>query len=489
VWDAQTGHALSEPLQHQAELWSAQFSPDGRWVVTASADGTARIWELSLAPAPASGWLAELAEAVAGQRLNERRLSEPVAAGQLLRLQQELERRDASDPYVRWAHWFLRDPQVRTISPSASVTVPDYAKRRMEENTLESLREARRLLPTNSMVLARLALQTAALAPTNDLRSFGHADWLSRLALELGPQQPEAWSARAEMLRRGGNPVEALTALDHALALLTNAPNPTRVGSAASDGPSPPAQGSALTDRLEADNAPSPESMDLCRAVRLTRASLLQQVHRLAEAATENLLARNIPPRDARAGTDQLDLSLHYNGALTETWQLDQTENDLTALPRGLVSLGGVILDVRGIVQLSGERMLEHGRNALPARVCGIRVGRSFHRLQALQATVGSEEAGNRVGAYVLHFADGTQREFPLHYGEDTADWRRTMDGPGPLKCVTFSWTSTNVVHPRISLCLRTWDNPRPDAIVESLDLVSAKSQCAPFVVALTIEP
>jgi WD40 repeat protein/tetratricopeptide (TPR) repeat protein len=45
VWDAQTGQPLTEPLKHAAIVWSAQFSPDGKRVVTASWDSTARVWD------------------------------------------------------------------------------------------------------------------------------------------------------------------------------------------------------------------------------------------------------------------------------------------------------------------------------------------------------------------------------------------------------------------------------------------------------------
>ena len=45
VWDATTGKPVSPPLKHGDKIWWASFSPDGRRVVTASADNTAQVWD------------------------------------------------------------------------------------------------------------------------------------------------------------------------------------------------------------------------------------------------------------------------------------------------------------------------------------------------------------------------------------------------------------------------------------------------------------
>jgi WD domain, G-beta repeat len=46
LWDGETGKPLGELTGHSDPVLSAAFSPDGKRIVTASADSTARLWKI-----------------------------------------------------------------------------------------------------------------------------------------------------------------------------------------------------------------------------------------------------------------------------------------------------------------------------------------------------------------------------------------------------------------------------------------------------------
>jgi hypothetical protein len=73
LWNAATGKPLGEPMVHEGWVYSAQFSLDGQRVVTASDDNTARLWDMpaiSKQDTPDDMLLlADLAEAACGSVL------------------------------------------------------------------------------------------------------------------------------------------------------------------------------------------------------------------------------------------------------------------------------------------------------------------------------------------------------------------------------------------------------------------------------------
>lgn len=117
VLDALTGQPLSERFLHNAAANYAEFSPDGRCVLTCSLDGMAKIWPVLDPPLPAPLWLAELAEALAGERMDENNLSQPVPVETLFRCRQRLVSTHSADYYERWAKWFVGETASRPEWP------------------------------------------------------------------------------------------------------------------------------------------------------------------------------------------------------------------------------------------------------------------------------------------------------------------------------------------------------------------------------------
>jgi hypothetical protein len=184
---------------------SAEFSPDGSRVVTCSSDKAVRIWEITSAPLPVPGWLPALADAIAGQHVDALDVSEVGSLEDFYQLRQRLLADTKQTYYARWARWFFEDSASRTVSPSSDVTVPEYVRRRIEENTLESLREATLLCATNALAFARLAesLTTSQRSGSHKRRAFPEdAEWFSRYATNLAPADPEVLRIRESVVQK-----------------------------------------------------------------------------------------------------------------------------------------------------------------------------------------------------------------------------------------------------------------------------------------------
>jgi WD40 repeat protein len=200
-----------------------------------------------------------------------------------------------------------------------------------------------------------------------------------------------------------------------------------------------------------------------------------------------------IPPRDSAAPPQLVDLSAYYNISLTQSLHPlsnDTPRNDLAELPSGLQTFGGTRFDVRGIVHL-GSKATELKR--FPPSTLDIRVRQKCRRLHFLHGASWQDAPGARIGNYRIRYADGQVEDLPIVYGHDVYDWWQVKQNvTDPHSKV--AWRGGNPASRGAGLGVilfeLTWQNPRPDVEVLSVDFESAMRQgSAPFLLALTAEP
>jgi serine/threonine protein kinase/WD40 repeat protein len=195
------------------------------------------------------------------------------------------------------------------------------------------------------------------------------------------------------------------------------------------------------------------------------------------------------PPRDPATPPQLIDLTGHYNASLTEHWHPGEGSSDLSELPYGVQALDGVRFDIRGLIQCGSQR---RSGEPYPRQVTGIPVGLAAQRVHFLHATLMGFDLppAFRIGSYVVRYADGETREIPIRLGVEVADWW-TQEGEDRSQ-LQVAWTGQSAASRTAGRTIRlfrtTWENPRPDAVIESLGLIATHFHTCPFLVAVTAE-
>lgn len=164
--------------------------------------------------------------------------------------------------------------------------------------------------------------------------------------------------------------------------------------------------------------------------------------------------------------------------------------NDLNRLPRGVRDFDGQYFRVgEDMVHLTGTMTPE-----LPHELQGIKVGSRGRKLHFLHAVEQVVAPGTEVGAYVVHYADGSTERIPIVYGRDLVNWwlwgRGFQEVPTDAR---VAWTGMNDMAEmnkglQVRLFAQTWTNPYPEKEIATLDVLSTGTLCDPFLVAVTLE-
>jgi hypothetical protein len=183
-----------------------------------------------------------------------------------------------------------------------------------------------------------------------------------------------------------------------------------------------------------------------------------------------------------------LDLQPKANHKLKDSLHNRTGNNNLAELKDGEQTLEGVKFKI-------GEKLLQLGSTNLqdmPEKIEGIKVDKTFAKLHILQATGWFAEDDAIIGEYTVTWDDDTSTTIPIRYGKDVLDWWFDDNSPEPSEA-KVAWKGENedskAGNKKVRLYMTTWENPKPDKKVVSIDFSTTKqTQAAPFCVALTIE-
>jgi len=84
----------------------------------------------------------------------------------------------------------------------------------------------------------------------------------------------------------------------------------------------------------------------------------------------------------------------------------------------------GIEYRIDGLVQLLGTQLQSTNSPVFSNEIPGISLERPVTRLHFLRGTTWRAPDGTRIGSFVIHFANETQIEIPIIYGDHIRDWR-----------------------------------------------------------------
>ena len=155
---------------------------------------------------------------------------------------------------------------------------------------------------------------------------------------------------------------------------------------------------------------------------------------------------------------------------------LDEKDNDLRELPRGVTAFNGATFLTREALVLRSTKL-----PFLPTQLPPIQVGRKADYLLFLHGAAGA--AKGKIGRYIITYSDGLESELAMVMGFNVADW---WASPRDLAAAAVGWTGKNPAHSPVSLHVMTWANTHPDKEITSIVMQSANTAAAPMLLGVS---
>ena len=156
----------------------------------------------------------------------------------------------------------------------------------------------------------------------------------------------------------------------------------------------------------------------------------------------------------------------------------------------------GVPFQIGGLIYLWGNGPSGKGSSGNPEIVPGIAVNRKFQSLYLCHGSYYKSPDDTPVVKVVFHYDDGSSFTNTMLFGDDILDWK-VSGHEAPLR--TPSGTNSSLAwiggefSPKektpLRYCMTALDNPHPDQLVATIDLISCKTRTVPFILGMTTGP
>jgi len=184
-----------------------------------------------------------------------------------------------------------------------------------------------------------------------------------------------------------------------------------------------------------------------------------------------------------------VDLQNLYNVKLADNpkgtgWMGYGPDLDLSSAPTGEIILKGIKFKLSpSTAQPSALRLASSfDVDAIYPGKAVIPINTKAKSLIFLQTTVRNDNLDDRIGAYVMRYADGSKAEVPVIYGQNITAWNDTRACAG----ANMAWGGVNKAGEHIVLRTLEWTNPSPEKQITSIEMISDKTESGFTLLGLT---